>query len=624
MAVNNNITPRFWTAVLLFLGLCGIALLALLVGAGELDRSHGFVVLLFSILLLLSLTLAFVLPLSCAKSVAIHSILVLGSLVFMFPFAWLIITSFKYPEEVVSYPPTWIPAVPRPLAQSPYVTAEAYDPVLPPPEITDARWQRLEPRITDTLWERSAVHLDAAHYDGLNTDLLREAIVQGVWHTLMAGTPAAVWQQNDDALLDALARRVTKDRLEDVWSAIYRCVAVREPFVTNMERLDFPITGLSLAHLEDEATPTDNIVLRQQPISLAASDFMTVLAYDLDHNPEAQFQLELPLPMETSELLSVTLPLRQDRTWHRLRFVLEVDGQRYESQDPLFSGGYRWQELTFKLADRDATDERDVGIWPLKPVLNTPDAYDNPGHIRISLVIQRSSRLAALWNKYVQNYRNAWIAGEHWDRYIANSMYLVLMNVIGQIISCSMVAYAFARLRWPGRDVVFLAVLATLMLPPQVTMVPLFLVFRTLGWYNTLRPLWVPAFFAGGAFFIFLLRQFMKGIPRELEEAALIDGCGYFGIYSRIILPLIKPALAAVGIFTFMGAWNEFMGPLIYLNDQRLYPLALGLFNFRDEYGGDFGMLMAASTIMILPVVVIFFFAQKYFIQGVTLTGMKN
>ena len=128
----------------------------------------------------------------------------------------------------------------------------------------------------------------------------------------------------------------------------------------------------------------------------------------------------------------------------------------------------------------------------------------------------------------------------------------------------------------------------------------------------------------GTPFFVFLLRQFMRTIPTELEEAARIDGCSFFGIYWRIILPLIKPALAAVAIFTFMGTWNEFMGPLIYVNDERLYPLALGLFGFRTEHGGDFGMLMAASTMMILPVVALFFLAQKHFIQGVTLTGMKN
>ncbi len=195
--------------------------------------------------------------------------------------------------------------------------------------------------------------------------------------------------------------------------------------------------------------------------------------------------------------------------------------------------------------------------------------------------------------------------------------------MLGQLFSCSVVAYAFARLKWPGRDISFGLVLSTMMLPAQVTMIPVFLIYRYLGWYDTLQPLWVGSLF-GSAFFIFLLRQFMRTIPGDLEDAAKIDGCTFFGLYWRIILPLMKPALAAVAIFSFMNAWNEFMGPLIYLNDQRLYPLSLGLYQFRIEHAADYGMLMAASALMIIPVVIIFFLAQKHFIQGVQLTGMKG
>jgi multiple sugar transport system permease protein len=146
---------------------------------------------------------------------------------------------------------------------------------------------------------------------------------------------------------------------------------------------------------------------------------------------------------------------------------------------------------------------------------------------------------------------------------------------------------------------------------------------KHLGWYNTLYPLWVGSFFAG-AFNVFLLRQFLKGIPRDLEDAARIDGCGFWRVYWHLMLPLIKPTLAAIAIFTFMGAWNDFMGPLIFLSDQRLYPLSLGLYAFNVQAGGSMGMMMAGSLLMTVPVIIIFFFAQKYFIQGITLTGMKG
>lgn len=610
-------------AALLFLDLTAAAALVLLLGAGTSQPSGWLFLGIAVVLLLISFIVAFSLRYTHVRSMGLHGALFIGSVLFMFPFVWLVITSFKYPEEIVSYPPKWIPAVPAPMSHSPYVTAELHEAGERPNTMVKARWKTLWPRIEAVVWERARTHVPQQYRDGLEEDQLRHVLVQALWNSLMAGVPLDVWEQDDAVVLQTLQKRVTKGRVADVWNTIYRCVAVREPFVTDLERFDYPIKGMTLHEFEEQLTCSDNVTLRNMPGNLTVTEEMVQLAYNLEKQPTVKMQIDLPLPIPSSELLSITLPLRQDRTWHSLDFSVAFDGRCYKSQDALFLSGYRWQELTFKLVDRDDEDERDVGVWPVYPVFDAGEVYDRPGYVRLTMEMHRSSRLGAMFNKYASNYRNAWITGEYWGYYISNSVYLVIMNVLGQIISCSMVAYAFSRLRWPGREVLFFLVLATLMLPPQVTMIPVFLVFRSLGWYNTLKPLWVPAF-AGGAFFVFLLRQFMKGIPRELEEAALIDGCGYIGIYYRIILPLVKPALAAVGIFTFMAAWNEFMAPLIYISDQRLYPLALGLFDFRAEYGAEFGLLMAASTIMILPVVAIFFFAQKYFIQGVTLTGMKN
>jgi len=199
----------------------------------------------------------------------------------------------------------------------------------------------------------------------------------------------------------------------------------------------------------------------------------------------------------------------------------------------------------------------------------------------------------------------------------------VIANIVLTLLFSSLVAYAFARLNWPGRDLCFILMLATMMIPFQVIMIPQFLIWKNLGAYNTLTPLWLAPVF-GNAFFIFLLRQFLRGVPRDLEDAARLDGCGFLRIYWHIMLPLIKPSLAAIGIFTFMGTWNNFMGPLIYIADQRLYPLAFGLYAFSVQVNNNPALTMAGSLLMTVPVIVIFFFAQKYFIQGVTLTGMKQ
>lgn len=211
--------------------------------------------------------------------------------------------------------------------------------------------------------------------------------------------------------------------------------------------------------------------------------------------------------------------------------------------------------------------------------------------------------------------------------FIKNSVIVTSLAVTGSLISCSMVAFAFGRLRWFGRDFLFLILLATMMLPSQVTMIPVFIIFHRLGWVNSLRPLFVPSFFAGGvqgAFYVFMLRQFIMGIPRDLDEAATIDGCGYFQIYFRMILPLLKPALGAVAIFSFMDNWNEFMSALIYLNDQRLYTLPIGLQYFRYDDIVNWNQLMSASLVALFPCIAIFFLGQKCFMRGIALGASKG
>ncbi len=207
--------------------------------------------------------------------------------------------------------------------------------------------------------------------------------------------------------------------------------------------------------------------------------------------------------------------------------------------------------------------------------------------------------------------------------FLQNTLIITLLSILGTLVSSSMVAYSFARLRWPGRDTIFAVLLATMMIPGAVTMIPVFLIFRWLGWVDTLNPLWVPAFL-GGPFAVFLLRQFFLTIPRDLEEAARLDGAGYWTTYWRIMLPLVKPALATLTIMTFMGSWNNFMGPLIYLNSPEKMTLSYALQLFQGEHSTEYGMVMAASTMVMLPVLAIFFFTQRYFIEGIALTGMKN
>ncbi len=209
-------------------------------------------------------------------------------------------------------------------------------------------------------------------------------------------------------------------------------------------------------------------------------------------------------------------------------------------------------------------------------------------------------------------------------QYLQNSVVISVISILGTLFSSSIVAYSFSCLSWPGRDKLFYIVLATMMLPMQVTMIPVFVIFKELGWLNTFLPLTVPAFFGGGAFNIFLMRQFFMSIPKSLLDAARIDGCSEFQIYWKIVLPLAKPAMATVAILTFMFTWNDFLSPLIYLSDKAKGTLALGLAQFAGQQQPEWTILMAASVMMMLPMIIIFFMFQKYFIKGFTMSGIKE
>jgi ABC-type glycerol-3-phosphate transport system permease component len=219
-------------------------------------------------------------------------------------------------------------------------------------------------------------------------------------------------------------------------------------------------------------------------------------------------------------------------------------------------------------------------------------------------------------------------AREPYGLWVKNSVIVVVLSTVGALLSSSLVAYSFARFRYRGRDVLFVITLGTLMLPIQVTLIPQFILFHTLGLVNTLAPLWLPAWFGGGGFSIFLLRQFFMTIPRDLDEAATADGANPFQVYWSILLPLCKPALSALGILWFIGGWNDFLGPVIYLNTPDMFTVAIGLSAFQQIPGGGGQLfqhlLMAASVMAIVPPIGIFLAAQRYFVQGVVLTGIKG
>jgi multiple sugar transport system permease protein len=254
-----------------------------------------------------------------------------------------------------------------------------------------------------------------------------------------------------------------------------------------------------------------------------------------------------------------------------------------------------------------------------------PTRPDEPLEVRMKFA-QPVLQVGFRWQNFADaiNTANRPGLGVTFWTYVQNSVLIALFSIFGTLLSCAPAAYGFGRLKWPGRDFIFYVVLATLCLPFQVTMIPLYLFFTTvLGWGNTFLPLIVPTFF-GNAFDIFLLRQFFRTIPEELADAARVDGASEFRIFWNIMLPLSVPVLATISVFTFLWAWNDFQGPLIYLTDPRRFTMALGLQDYQMQHTIAWNLLMAASAMFTIPIVVLFFFAQRTFIQGVKLTGLKG
>jgi len=238
--------------------------------------------------------------------------------------------------------------------------------------------------------------------------------------------------------------------------------------------------------------------------------------------------------------------------------------------------------------------------------------------------VRKTRRVEPEWSNYAKILTpKRRSADDDFLRFLLNTLLIAGMSVIGQVLSSSMVGWGFARLRFAGRNVLFMVMLATMMIPGQVGLIPTFMIFRYLGWVDTFLPLIVPAWF-GSAFFAFLYRQYFLGIPVEMDEAAKVDGCGPLRIFWHVLLPMAKPVTVTVAVFTFLGAWNEFLSPLIYINSDHKRTLSLALAKFQSAYSSDIPMLMAGAALMLLPVLLLYFFSQRALMQGMVVSGVKG
>ncbi len=543
----------------------------------------------------------------------VHLLLLGGAGIFLLPFVWMIAISLKTDDEAAGK--ALFPAVPTFHAASPAVRPATMAP--PPPGATAARWTAIRP----TLLGRAT------------------ALVRG--RPLPPGGDAVDVADLRAVAASALVDAAAEQMREDVWAQPDAAVVLAFDAAATAERVDAALVGhlgrLDLMGLEvhDDANQIVPVV--------AAADVATAfrvesgpgqvvplpngagayLRYHFASGSDAPVVLraEFKSPFPAERFQSVVLSYTADDSWHQMGAEVTVGGSTWASDVPTYVAGHRSAAAAFqRWSYADTTGQPRTWVNLVEAPGVHPGLAGDRASLRLTL--RPSSTATAIWGKVGRNFRRAFRAVPVWT-YLGNSLLLVVLNVAGATFSATFVAYAFARLRWPGRSVAFGLLLATMMLPAQVTMIPSFMIWRSLGWYNTLNPLWVAAW-TGSAFFIFLMVQFMRTIPRELEEAARIDGLNALQTWWYVIVPLVRPTLAAIAIMVFMASWNDFLGPLVMLRDTAKFPLSLGLFGLNLDHTGDWTLIMAGNLVMTVPVVVVFFLFQRYFIEGVAASGIKG
>lgn len=536
---------------------------------------------------------------------AVYALLLLGALVFSWPLLWMAFTSVKLDRELFARHLHLLPESPQPQRRSPYVDDRVFE------DLEGKRQAELLP-VLAAHFRYLAPTLDP----DLDADALATQLARGAYQHLTDVLPTSQWmvpaRQLKDEALASLSPALTAALLARVKRGLVVGQLRARSYDLQEDQLISPAAAAKAWRVQGSAYG----YLLPSPKGDGAQ-----WHYDFSEGDRIRLVADLKTSFDLARLYRLQLSLRSDGSWNRLRAYVEMGGKRYEAARSQALADGEWSVLTWQRPGPDDLTNK-IRTWTLLRRIDGEAAAQGPHALRVVLELRRVGILGAWWGKISRNYLMVFDNMPFW-RYTATSVLLVIANLIGNLLSCSMVAYSFSRLKWPGRALSFNLLLGTMMIPAQVTLIPFFLIIRHLGWYNTLTPLWVCSFF-GNAFNVFLMHQFFKGIPRDLEDAAKIDGCGPVRTYWHIMMPLIKPTLATVAVFTFMGVWNDFMGPLIFLSDQRLYPLSLGLYALNVQAGGSMAMMMAGSMLMILPVVLLFFFAQRYFIQGITMTGMKG
>ena len=561
----------------------------------------------------------------------------------MIPMLWLLTSSFKTANEIFAVPIQWFPSFPPRVASSPYIVEDAYPNIEKPAAVDEARWQALQPQLAQIIWSEAQAHITAngklSNY--APSKELQTEIVEGLWQQLVAGLPDEVWNGATGSVTTAVRDAIIPEAVDTIWGSVYREVAVG---TLQVEDLDFNRTPIEIVNWEAEAGTR---IRTSDDLQTAAS-----LSYNFQDSDTARLSATISSPIPIERIRRITLPVRGDASYHRLSLTVSVpqsgmnasstnNGVTYQPTRSFVLGSALWTDsvwrvqgipgelesshITMQRVGAGLVPAQSAGLVPaqsagLVPAQSTMDV-GNGSQLFLQLSIHQPAYLSIVWDKFTSNYRNLWKTVPY-NRYFVNSIFIATASTLLTLFFCSLGGYAFAKYKFRGQKILFGILLASMMVPFQVLLVPLFGLMYDIGWLNSYKAIIIP--FSVGAFGVFLMRQFIVTIPSELLDAARIDGCSEFGIYYRVVLPIIKPALGALTIYSFLGSWNGYLWPLIILRDEVKYTLPIGLANLVGIYRQDYGMLMAGTLLSLMPIVILFLAMQREFVQGITLGGVKE
>ena len=552
-----------------------------------------------------------------------YLLLVAAAFCTMVPLLWLLTSSFKTANEIFAVPIQWFPSLPPRVASSPYIVEDAYPKIEKPMMIDETVWDELQPPLTQAIWTKAQTHIiaNAQLSNYVPSEKLQTEMIEGLWQQLVTSLPDEIWQGTNTSIIAAVQDTVIPETVDTIWGSVYREVAFG---TLQIEDLDFNRTPIEDVKWEI-AQGTDARIRPSVDTQTVAS-----LSYDFQSSDTLHVTATIRASVPIERIRRITLPIRGDASYHRLSLTVTVlqpeetmntaiNGITYQPIRPFVLESALWNDAVWRLHGIPGELEASHITMQQTETDNTIQSMigaETGNQLFLQLAIHQPPYLSIVWDKFTSNYRNLWKTVPY-NRYFINSVFIATASTLLTLFFCSLGGYAFAKYQFRGQKILFGILLASMMVPFQVLLVPLFGLMYDMGWLNSYKAIIIP--FSVGAFGVFLMRQFIVTIPSELIDAARIDGCSEFGIYYRIVLPIIKPALGALTIYSFLGSWNGYLWPLIILRDEAKYTLPIGLANLVGIYRQDYGMLMAGTLLSLMPIVILFLAMQREFVQGITL-----